>query len=221
MWSQKAQTQTAHRGECSSFGATEQENHRIYCHLLVWPWSGMKVAVAAEICKQTCPKIGTRNMKVIRAMCSHVLRLKSWRNFQAAAVPNKISAVPQPFQKQQGCSRTRAAPKTRQEVITLCRRIWASLIMSKDLDSFLLHQVPPLWHLSSSRRPLWSWPPEPGLPCSGSQSYPTTGFVLPLTGQPPCDNSKTLKLPIVMVFYHFLACFQWFLKLAMTKIKWI
>lgn len=25
MWSQKAQTQTAHRGECSSFGATEQE----------------------------------------------------------------------------------------------------------------------------------------------------------------------------------------------------
>ena len=42
-----------------------------------------------------------------------------------------------------------------------------------------------------------------------ASSYPTAGFVLPLTGcQPPCDNFKTLKLPIVMVFYHFLALLQ-------------
>lgn len=54
-----------------------KQNQRTYCHLLVWPRSGMKAAMAAGICGQTCPRIGSRSRQVIRAVRSRILCLKS------------------------------------------------------------------------------------------------------------------------------------------------
>jgi len=95
------------------------------------------------------------------------ISLKSWRNFHAAAVPHKTSAVPQPYQKQLACARrTTSRPRKQGERILLYAEEFGLLSPHpRDQTAFCStrsHRFGVSAAVPEAVWPLWGWPPEPG-----------------------------------------------------------